>query len=226
VIEYGKQPTDANRVGLLRGLVDALTRLRDYFTPWNPAQVWIDSGWHEHRAAIYEFCRLANAGGQLGQETYRPAKGYGERQRGTTRYFAPKTRGGEIKYIGLEYDFRYQRTEHTILVHVNSDFWKSNLHQRLSMDQGQPGALTLYEAASPQEHVEYSQHITAEIQKAQWVDGRGEVVIWDRIRRQNHYLDAGYLSLAAGHFVATELERQRTTPILTLAEMAEAAAHG
>lgn len=226
VIEYGKQPTDANRVGLLRGLVTALTQLRDYFALWNPAQVWIDSGWHEHRAAIYEFCRLANAGRQLGQEAYRPAKGFGERQRSTTRYFAPKSRGGDIRYIGLEYDFRYQRAERTILVHVNSDYWKSSLHQRLAMDPSQPGAVTLYEAASPQEHIEYSQQITAEIQKAQWIDGRGEVIIWDRIRRQNHYLDAGYLSLAAGHFIATEREMQRATPTMTLAEMAAEASHG
>jgi phage terminase large subunit GpA-like protein len=222
VIEYGKQPTDANRVGLLRGLVDALTRLRDYFAPWNPAQVWIDSGWHEHRAAVYEFCRLANIKCQFGQEIYRPAKGYGERQRGTTRYFAPKSRAGEIKYIGLEYDFRYQRAEQTILVHVNSDFWKSNLHQRLAMAPNQPGTVTLYEAASSDEHVEYSQQITAEIQKAQWIDGRGEIIIWDRIRRQNHYLDAGYLSIAAGHFVATEIKRQKASPVLSLAEMAAA----
>jgi hypothetical protein len=105
-------------------------------------------------------------------------------------------------------------------VFVNSDYWKSNLHQRLAMDPDQPGAVTLYEAASPQEHVEYSQQITAEIQKAQWLSGRGEVIVWDRIRRQNHYLDAGYLSLAAGHFIASERERNTTAARPTLAAMA------
>lgn len=217
VLEYGEQPTEADSVGVARGLVDALTALHKYFAAgwsdesgkrWLASQVWIDSGYYEHQAAVYQFCRRVATGTQAGREVYRPAKGFGERQRGTTRYVAPKARGGEVRYIGLQFDMRWQKAAKLNLVHVNSDFWKSQLHQRLAMPADEPGAMTIYESASRLEHREYSEQITAEIQKEHWIDGRGEVIVWERVRRQNHYLDAGYLSLAAGHFVAAEIERQ------------------
>jgi phage terminase large subunit GpA-like protein len=218
VVEYGVQPTDADRIGVVQGLTAALDGLLNYFSDgWlnesgqrcQALQVWIDSGWQEHREAVYEFCRRANAGRPPGQEVYRPSKGFGERQRGTIRYAAPKAKGGDVRYIGTEYDFRHQRAERIILVHVNSDYWKSQVHQRLAMGRDATEAMTLYESASPMEHVDYSHQITAEIQTEEWLDGRGEVVIWKRVRRANHFLDAAYLSLAAGHFIASEIERQK-----------------
>ena len=216
VIEYGEQPTEATDIGMLRGLLKALQELKCYFDSgwndeagrkWQPAQVWIDSGWSAHQQAIYEFCRQAASGLAAGQEVYRPAKGFGERQRGTQHYSAPKARGGNIRYIGLHYDMRWQADPQINLVCVNSDYWKGDMHQRLAMSADELGRLTLYEGASPREHAEYGQQITAEAQKEQWVQGRGEVIVWERLRRENHYLDAGYLSLAAGHFVAAEMER-------------------
>jgi len=81
------------------------------------------------------------------------------------------------------------------------------------MEEGEPGALSLYHAASPDEHLEYSQQITAEVQKLEFISGRGEVTVWDRVRRNNHYLDAGYLSLAAGDFMLRELERLQTNEV-------------
>jgi len=221
VIEYGNQPTEADRVGADRGLLNALNALRAYFSAgwqdpsgrrWLPSQVWIDSGWYGHQEIVYEFCRQAAEGLPPGQEVYRPTKGYGERQRTMTRYIAPKARGGHVRYIGLQFHMQWQPAARLNLVHINSDFWKSEIHQRLAMSAEEPGALTLYEAASGREHLEYSEHITAEVQKEEWVEGRGEVVVWRRTRRQNHWLDAGYASLAAGHFVASELERQRQQP--------------
>ena len=236
VIEYGEQITNAGEVGTLRGLVDALTALHAYFSAgwqdetgklWTPQQVWIDSGWHEHRTAVYQFCQVVNAGRDLGQEIYRPMKGHGERQRSTTRYIAPRSKGNDVRYIGREYDLRFQKEERILLVHVNSDYWKSELHQRLAMASSEPGAMTLYHAASPREHTEYSEHITAESQREQWIPGRGEVIVWERLRRNNHYLDAGYISLAAGDFIRSECERMKLEAgELTLAEMARRAAAG
>lgn len=221
VLEYGMQPTDAAKVGKARGLANALHALRAYFTDgwqdksgrtWRPSQVWIDSGYAEHQEIVYEFCRVAAEGLPPGQEVYRPSKGHGERQRNMTRYITPRARAGEVRYIGLQFDMRWQQPARLNLVLINSDFWKSELHQRLAMSAEEPGAMTLYEAASPREHLEYSEHITAEVQREEWIEGRGEVIVWRRIRRQNHWLDAGYASLAACHFVATEVERQRKQP--------------
>jgi hypothetical protein len=221
IIEYGEQPTDASKIGKDRGLFNALNLLRGYFSNgwqdksgrvWRPSQVWIDSGYAEHQDIVYEFCRQAAVGMQPGQEIYRPTKGFGERQRNTNRYFAPKKKGGDVRYIGLQYDIRRQQTDRINLVQINSDFWKSEVHQRLAMSADEPGALTLYEAASPREHIELSEHLTAEVQKEEWIEGRGEVIVWRRIRRKNHWFDAGYASLAASHFIATEVERQRKQP--------------
>ena len=61
-----------------------------------------------------------------------------------------------------------------------------------------PQAVLLYAAADQAEHREFSEQLTAERQVATWSEGRGEVVTWERIRRQNHYLDAAYSALAAG----------------------------
>lgn len=222
VLEYGAQPTEAATVGTLRGLVEALSQLRGYFTAgwqdeagrtWQPSQVWIDSGYHEHQEAVYEFCRQAAVGMNPGQEVYRPSKGFGERQRGMSRYLAPRARGGYVRYIGVQFDMRLQPAARLMLVHVNSDHWKSVVHQKLAMDAAEPGAMTLYEAASPREHAEYTEHLTAEVQREEWIEGRGEVVVWRRIRRQNHWLDAGYLSLAAAHFVAVETEAARARAV-------------
>ena len=89
-----------------------------------------------------------------------------------------------------------------LLVHMNTDHWKSELHQRLLMPADQQNALTLYEAASVSEHGEFTRHLVAEKQVEKYVEGKGEVVIWDRVDRNNHWLDASYAALCAGDAVA------------------------
>lgn len=221
IIDYGIQPTEADRLGMEKGLLDALYQLHCYFLAgwedqggrkWIPSQVWIDSGYADHQRAVYAFCKGAAVNQQPGQEVYRPAKGFGEKQYKIGRYRAPKKRQDGVRYIGLQFDMRMQPADQIILVNVNADFWKSALHDRLAMSVDEPGALTLFEVASAREHLEYSEQITAEVQNLEFIDGRGEVIVWKRIRRQNHYLDAGYLSLAAGQFIAAEIERQAAQP--------------
>jgi hypothetical protein len=58
------------------------------------------------------------------------------------------------------------------------------------------GALTLY-AASPQEHLAFAKHLTAEVQAEDFVAGRGRVTKWERKQRNNHWLDALYNACAA-----------------------------
>jgi phage terminase large subunit GpA-like protein len=219
VIEYGDHPVDSNRLGTIPALVQALRELWEYYTAgwqnklgrlWTPSQVWIDSGWHEHKAAIYQFCRVANQGLQLGSEIYRPAKGFGEGQKLMTRYVSPKAKGGDVLYIGREYHMTRQRADKVLLVHVNADHWKTDFHQRLAMPAEEPTAITLYQAASPTEHLEYSRQVTAERQIEKWFPGRGTKSVWERVDRENHFLDAGYLATAAGHFVLAESQKKPT----------------
>jgi phage terminase large subunit GpA-like protein len=214
IVEYGKQPVSSDHMGVRKALILALCELAKYFRQgWTtesgktiePSQVWIDSGWHEHTDAVYEFCGEINRemGLPIGSEVYRPTKGYGEGQRRMTRYIAPDARRKEIMYIGSEFHIaKVKRNGKTIsgvmLVHMNADHWKSELHQRLMMPASEPLAVTLYDAASLTEHSDFCKHLTAEKQVEKYVEGRGEIVIWERIDRNNHWLDSTYSAVCAG----------------------------
>lgn len=223
VIEYDTHPVESDRLGVRNALVQALGELKDYFdrgwrsesgAVWTPSQVWIDSGYHEHTDAVYEFCSQSNRLLKRGSETYRPTKGYGEGQRNMTRYVSPKSKTSEIRSIGREFHISWIRHARTLLVHVNSDHWKSDFHQRLAMPTEEQTAIVLYQSASRSEHLDYSRQITAERQVEKWMPGRGVITVWERIRRDNHYLDAGYLATTASHFVMAKRmeQKQKTKP--------------
>lgn len=237
VVEYGRQPVDSNRLGVKQGLVAALIELARYFAHgWKtadgktlrPSQVWIDSGYHEHTDAVYEFCAQINRQMSLplGSEIYRPSKGYGEGQRNTRRYIAPDGKRDGILYLGTEFHIaRVKRNGRPLpgvmLVHVNSDHWKSELHQRLMMPATEPLAVTLYQTASFSEHSEFSRHLTAEKQIEKFIEGRGETIVWDRVDRNNHWLDSTYSAICASEAVMLyrKIQSAKKTP-RTLAEMA------
>ncbi len=210
VIEYGEQSVAADKLGVRQGLVEALRALQSYFAGgWHgetgtrgPSQVWIDSGWHEHAEAIYEFCSTANKGLPVGGERFRATKGYGEGQRRLDRYWIPKKLTADVRFIGDGYHLTRSERAQSLVVHINSDYWKSEVHQRLSLPADSPLALLLYEAADPAQHREFAEQLTAERQLDKWIEGRGEVIVWERIRRANHFLDSTYAALAASSLVA------------------------
>lgn len=211
VIEYGRQPVEADRLGVFRALVEGLAAVRKYLeqgwhaqdgTRFVPSQVWIDSGYHEHTDAVYAFCQQASQGDLRGQERYRPTKGYGEGQSRIGRYIAPNHKQADVTSVGRELHLSHVKRNGkvlpgVILVHMNSDHWKSELHQRLSQPLDQPGAMSLYEASDTFGHSEFSSHIVAERQVEKFQPGRGTIVVWERIDRNNHWLDSSYAALAA-----------------------------
>ncbi len=211
VIDYGTQTVEADKLGTFRGLVEALRKLSKFFeTGWSglrPSQVWIDSGYYEHTDAVYTFCAEMNTGLPPGSERYRPIKGYGEGQQRMSRYLAPTARTRDVAYVGREFHIAKVRRNGrllpgVLLVHVNADHWKSECHQRLAMPSDQPGAITLFDAADPLEHSEYSMHMTAETQMEKQMPNGRVITVWERIRRENHYLDTAYLSTTAAQFVS------------------------
>ena len=212
VIDYGIQPVDSDRLGIVEGLDQALGELQTYLeSGWvtedsqrmRPAQVWIDSGYHEHTDPVYQFCLKASKGDKMGAERYRPTKGYGEGQKQMTRYIAPKGVTKEIRHVGREFHLAWVTHAQQCLVHVNADHWKSEFHTRLGMKAVEPGAIVLYESASVREHDTFIDQLLAEEEKETWIPDKGNVVVWDRIHRQNHYLDAGYAAVGAGEFILT-----------------------
>lgn len=211
-IDYGEQKTEAKKVGTLKGMKDAFALLRLHFdSGWQfedgrmcqPQQVWIDSGYHEHKQPVYEFCKETNAelGRAFGDEIYRPTKGYAEGHKQMTRYYAPLELTDSVQYIGEEFNMRLQLDDQIYLVHTNADYWKARVQEGLSMESQSAGAVSLYWTPDQYEHQEYSQQIAAEKQVEEWHQGRGFLKVFKVMQRENHYLDATYLALAAGQFV-------------------------
>jgi hypothetical protein len=78
------------------------------------------------------------------------------------------------------------------------------VHARLSTPLTSTGALTFYQAG-PHEHLTLSRHLTAETKVEEFISGIGVVTRWERIRKDNHWLDAIYNACAAGHLAGARL---------------------
>ena len=206
VIEYGEQTVEWERLGIQRGLLAALQQLRGYWEPLRPGQVIIDSGYHEHQAAVYQFCEIANHGLSEEQIVYRPGKGFGEGQQRMGRYLAPNRRTADVVHVGDNYDLRRVRKNGQLLAnvvaaHINVDAWKSLVHEGLILPPAEAGAISLWAAADPYEHSLFAQHMVAEKRVEKFLAGRGRVIVWERIDRQNHYLDAACYAAVAADYV-------------------------
>ena len=68
----------------------------------------------------------------------------------------------------------------------------------------QPGAMTFCQA-TPREHLALAKHLTAETKTEEFIAGKGLVVRWERLRRQNHWFDALCNACAAGTFRGVRL---------------------
>ena len=204
VVDYGRLEVASDDFGVEQALLMALREFREMAAEGWPVQegarlqleqVWIDSGYMA--PVVYAFCRES---GNL----YRPAVGRGAAQQRSQWYTRPTRVGSTVRYIGEGYHINALPAEGLLLSVVDSDHWKTWVHQRLSTPIGQPGALTLY-AAPPQEHLTFAHHLTAEKKVEEFVPGKNVVVKWQRVRKQNHWLDALYNACAAGQYAGVRL---------------------
>jgi hypothetical protein len=90
------------------------------------------------------------------------------------------------------------------LVEINADFWKSWVHARLQTPVGQPGGLTLFHGIG-QRAPEFCQapdrrEARGGIHRRPRAGDR-----WERVNRNNHYLDALALASVAGHGVGERI---------------------
>ena len=220
VIEYGEQPVRADDLGTKAGLIEALTTLKSYFdegwptadgTRLRATQIWIDSGYPEHTDAVYQFCREANKslGLRPGQEIYRPAKGHGAGEQFVGRYQPPRQLSKDIRYIGRGYHLAAVQRAGQLIVHIDGDLWKADVHDGLSVPADDPKAIVLYDAPSPTEHLEWSAQVSAERLEEKFVAGRGVVRRWNVLRRNNHHLDATHYAAAALDMVMAMADKHR-----------------
>jgi phage terminase large subunit GpA-like protein len=221
IIEYGEHKTQWETLGVTRALLQALNELKTYWLAgwrdssgrvWQPTQVWIDSGYAEHQAAVYAFCKAA------GVNTYRPTKGVGPSVYRSGRYTSPREKSDTVRYIGRAMHATYQRAHSILLMSVNADAWKAEFQSKLKMESDEPGAITLYSVADATDHADWCAQVTAERQ-VETLYG----VKFEPLRRENHWLDAGYLATAAGEFIRANSPREgqlQAKPRRTLAQMA------
>jgi hypothetical protein len=157
--------------------------------------VWVDAGYTTE--VVYAFCRESG-------ERFRPSIGRGAAQQHRQWYNRPTQTGAIVKHIGEGFHGNWLPAEQLYLLEIDADHWKSWVHQRLSTPMGSAGAMTLFQAPS-QAHLSLAKHLTAETKTEEFVAGKGVVVKWERIRRQNHWFDALYNACAAGHLVGVRL---------------------
>jgi len=90
----------------------------------------------------------------------------------------------------------------------------------LSVPVDEPGAITLYDHPDPHGHMDLAASLTSEKQVEKWVKGKGSVVVWERITRNAHYLDAGYEATAAADFIRQSQQLATPAKPPSLAELA------
>ena len=146
----------------------------------------IDSGYRGDNArddegaptnVAYEFCRRF-------PRLAKPTKGYDHLAAPVMRGHGKFTIPGRARPVELD------------LVRLDTDFWKSRLHERLAWPLDQAGGFHLSADATE----DYCKQLVSEVRKVTPA-GRAQ---WIRISRRNHYLDAESMNEAAGHMIAAQ----------------------
>jgi phage terminase large subunit GpA-like protein len=143
----------------------------------------IDSGFRPDKPGegptnvVYDFCRRF-------RRFVKPTKGYDRLSAPILRGKAKVTVPGNKLPVTLE------------LVRLDTDFWKSRLHERLAWPEDQAGGFMLSADATD----DYCRQLVSEVRKVT-PTGRPQ---WVRISRRNHYLDVEAMNEAAGHLLAAQ----------------------
>jgi len=203
IVDYGRlevpRELKHERLDRDRGLVAAMHEMEELANAgWAHSDgdrlidlVLIDSGWATD--AVYWFVQHQSSPGLCW-----PSKGYGAGQdrRG---YKQPRRRGKRVLWIGEQCHLaKIDHPSAMRLVEFNADHWKSFVHARLAAPIDADGAMTLFRAA-PSDHRSLAAHLTAERQVLEFVPGKGEVLRWERVNRNNHWLDALVMASVAAH---------------------------
>lgn len=203
IVDYGLLDVMKDELGLERGLTQALAAWAQICeagwpvggvsgTPMRPGRGLIDSGSGAHQPAVYSFCRS--------NPRHLPSKGTTAGRAGGT-YRAPRAVGGDVLTILPGLHVTRQTAAGVSLVDLDSDYWKTSLRDRLSIEMGSAGAVTLFLANRDEEHAGFARQILAEELRDEFVAGKGVVRRWFQVHRQNHFLDAACLALAAAGLV-------------------------
>lgn len=209
IVDYGKEDVPSADMTMEAAILASLRSFRDAFvTPgWprmgeggsiKPAHVLVDAGYQGREKKVHPVYEFIKESGP----PFHASKGFAAGQ--TMVYSAPKAKNVAVAGIGDGYHFARIRNRRIKLVEVDVDSWKGEVHDRLAIPVGNPGALTLYNA-QPVEHLSMARHLTSERLIEQFKPGQGAKLVWERLSRSNHWFDALALALVAGHMAGVRL---------------------
>ena len=213
VVDYGRIEVASDDLGVEQATMVALRQFRAMVAEgWptgvaggettKPLLTLIDAGYMTD--VVYAFCRESG-------NRFLPSVGRGASQQHQQWYNRPTQTGSIVKHLGEGFHINWLPNAGVHLVEVDSDHWKSWVHQRLSTPISRPGAVTLFQAGAA-EHLAFAKHLTAEVKTEEFIAGKGMVTKWNRKRKQNHWFDALYNACAAGHYCGVRLVEEEAKP--------------
>lgn len=201
VVEYGRIEVPTKELGEEKAILAALRGFRDVTLAqgWpgpggtmRPELVAVDAGWNQEIVLL--FCGESPG--------FIATKGFGAKVKVAQRQVGHRTEAGWIVRWAPP-DSGYELLEHAgnkaRMLEANADRWKTWLHARIQTPMGQPGALTLHHGTSPNEHLSFGKHMTAEIKRETFEAGKGVIIYWEQKHHNNHFLDSTALACVAGH---------------------------
>ena len=142
----------------------------------------IDANWGQSTEVVYQFCRQSKFAGVL-------MPSHGKYVGASSKPFAEyvKKRG---ERVGLHWRIPATKGRRQVrYVLIDTNYWKSFVHERLAVSMGDPGCLSLF-GRDEKLHRLFSEHLTAEYRVQ--TEARGRVVDEWKLhanRPDNHWLD-------------------------------------
>jgi phage terminase large subunit GpA-like protein len=205
VVDYGAIEVHQQRQADPLAILAALRSFRDdTIKPgWSgrqPDLVLVDSGYQKD--VVYQFVL------ESGQPRYLASKGLGSGR--DQQGWRASAESSEKRQVGNEWLIVLQPGG-IRLAELHSDHWKAVVHEGFGMAAGGPGSLSLFNA-QVRDHLSFARQITAERREEEFLPGKGLRVFWNRLWKDNHYLDVTSYARAAADMLGIKLVRPVAMP--------------
>lgn len=220
LVDAGTIQMATNQIGIEKAIPQALDELKKMaLAGWQrenaaekvmPRMVGIDS-----RYMTDEVCEwIRNCGHR---NMFYAMQGHGVSSHRSSTYHQPERIGGDVVHIGENYYIKYDRVRRVHVFHINADFWKEWLHQRIIVPAAQdgttgpvlgpvPGRLTIFNARGHDRDLrEIARHLTSEHREQRFVHGKGLEIKWVPTSGNNHWLDSAQIACMLAHYCGERL---------------------
>lgn len=218
IIDYGNHPVDYKTYGIEEAIYVALHELYEKMLEgWKDTegedydfdQMWIDAGYQTD--AIINFIRsVMKPSFEKGQVF--PVYGRGQSQTEKFKYNQPEKTSKTVRQIGNQYFMDYSEDKGMFQVFINSDYWKTFVHQRFACSIEAAGAMVLPAATVPNEHLPFAKQIMAEERVEEFEPEKGTKIVWNKKKKNNHQLDNSHINCAAAHYADVRIIQDREEP--------------